>query len=641
MIKSILQAACASVALAGVASAQILVSSNIATSTTWTANNVYDITQQIYVLPGATLTIEAGTVIANSSLGSLAVCRGAQIFINGTQFKPVVFTSTADRATWTGGNPRTGTYRQACNEWGNLTIMGAAYVSENATVGNTATPSSANYAVMEGLVPPAGSGYADYGGGNDDDDSGSVRYCSIRYGGKVLGLNNELNGLSLGGIGRGTDIDHVEIMNNVDDGIEIWGGTVNLKYMSIWNIGDDSFDVDQGWRGKAQFGLIVQGWSVSAAQGSGVGDNSFEVDGAEQSDWQPVTTASIYNWTVVGQPFGATSGDHATAWRDGARVQYRNCVFMDTGDRVVSNDNVDGDGGAGFGFNGTLSWASLWTTPYTTTSLVNAPANPAAFYTSQTSGNLNEIKDSVFFNNNSTAAYTEANLRGVFAAGNNNVLATVSPITSISRTALTTGLGGTLQMANVTSLNPAPANDALTSVAFASGDSFFTAANYRGAFGPGSASWLAGWTASEAFGLTPTNGWRDIGYASNVGTSGAPVLSATGAHVAFAPLNWTISLAKAPVFTLSILAVNGGTTSGGGRIDLPFAGGTLVPDLAGLISFAGFTDATGSTSWAINVPAGFPADYAFYFQAATFDAAGGFTPFGSMTLSNAVAVSID
>jgi hypothetical protein len=80
-------------------------------------------------------------------------------------------------------------------------------------------------------------------------------------------------------------------MNNVDDGIEIWGGTVNLKYFSIWNIGDDSFDVDQGWRGKAQFGLIVQGYSLDANQGSGVGDNVFETDGAEDSDAQPVTTA--------------------------------------------------------------------------------------------------------------------------------------------------------------------------------------------------------------------------------------------------------------------------------------------------------------------------------------------------------------
>ena len=639
-MKSILQAACAAVAFVGLANAQVAVNSNITTSTTWTANNVYDIQQQIYVLPGATLTIEPGTVIACSQLGSLAVCRGAQIYVNGNQFKPVIFTSAADRATWVGGNPKTGTWRATANEWGNLTIMGAGYVSENATVANTPAPNAANFAVMEGLTPPAGSGYADYGGGNDDDDSGSVRYASIRYAGKVLGLNNELNGLSLGGIGRNTDIDHIEIMNNVDDGIEIWGGTVNLKHFAIWNVGDDSLDIDQGWRGKAQFGLIVQGYSLNAAQGSGTGDNAIEMDGAEQSDYQPVTTGSLANLTVIGQPFGTASGDHLTAWRDNARMQIRNSIFMDAGEQVVRNDNVDGDGGAGYGFNGTLSWAATWTTPYTTTSTVNAPANPAAFYQAQSAGNLNQISDCVFYNNNAANAYTEANARGVFAAANNNVLATASPITSITRGPSTTL--GSLTMANVVGLNPAPANDAVDSVGFLSGDSFFTAAKYRGAFAPGAASWLAGWTASEAFGFTVTNGWCDLGYASNVGTSGAPVLSATGAHVAFAPLNWTLSASKAPAFTLSILAVNGGTTSGGGRLDFPFAGGTLIPDAVnGLITFAGFTDGTGSTSWNISVPSGFPAGYAFYFQAATFDAAGAATLFGNMTLSNAVSVTID
>ena len=639
-MKSILQAACAAVAFVGLANAQVVVNSNITTSTTWSASNVYDIQQQIYVLPGATLTIEPGTVIACSALGSLAVCRGAQIFVNGNQFKPVIFTSAADRATWVGGNPKTGTWRASANEWGNLTIMGAGYVSENATVANTPAPNAANFAVMEGLVPPAGSGYADYGGGNDDDDSGSVRYASIRYAGKVIGLNNELNGMSLGGIGRNTDIDHVEIMNNVDDGIEIWGGTVNLKNFAIWNVGDDSLDIDQGWRGKAQFGLIVQGYSLNAAQGSGVGDNAIEVDGAEQSDYQPVTTGSIANMTVIGQPFGTASGDHLTAWRDNARMQIRNSIFMDAGEQVVRNDNVDGDGGAGYGFNGTLSWALTWTTPYTTTSAVNAPANPAAFYQSQSVGNLNQISDCVFYNNNAANAYTEANARGVFGASNNNVLATVSPIASITRGPSTTL--GAITMANVVGLNPAAANDAVNSVGFLSGDSFFTAAKYRGAFAPGQASWLAGWTASEAYGFTVTNGWSDLGYGSNVGTSGAPVLSASGAHVALSASTWNVNMTKAPAFALSLLTVNAGSTNGGGRGDLPFAGGTLVPDaFLGLETFAGFTDATGSTAWSFSIPPIFLQGYAFYFQAANFDASGAATLFGNMTLSNALSVSID
>ena len=489
----------------------VLVSSDIAVSTNWTKNNTYRLQQQIYVLPGATLTIEAGTVIASTAGlgGSLAICRGAQIYANGTQQEPIIFTSTNDTATWTGGNPKTGTWRNACNEWGNLTIMGAAFVSENIIVGNSAFPNGSNYGEMEGLV--AG-GATDtrvrYGGGNDYDSSGSISYVSLRYGGKVISLNNELNGLSLGGIGRGTDIDHVEIMNNVDDGIEIWGGTVDLKYFSIWNVGDDSLDIDQGYRGKIQFGLIVQGYcvtgppAVGSVQGSGMSDNACETDGAENSDYQPVTTASVYNLTVIGQPFGLNSGDHATAWRDNARVQYRNCIFMDIGDRVVSFDNLDGDGAQGYSFNGTLSWAATWTTAHNNYSAVNAPPSPAGFYLSQTSGNLAEIKDSVFYNNTSATAYTEANTVGVFAPANNNVQEPpLSPITTIAREPANFTIQ-TTSMRRVTFLDPRPANSALTSVGAAPNDGFFTPANYRGAFEPNVPTWLCGWTASQAFGLT-------------------------------------------------------------------------------------------------------------------------------------------
>jgi hypothetical protein len=502
-------AACVATTLAvcgGANAAEILVNSDITVSTTWTANNTYNLQTQIYVRNGATLTIEPGTVIASTTNigGAIAVTRGAKIIAAGTQQNPIIWTSKADVATWTAGDPKTGTYRQAVNEWGNLTIMGRAYVSENVVASNTPTPNANNVAPMEGLVAQgAGDPNVLYGGGDDNDDSGVLRYCSFRYGGKVIGLNNELNGLSLGGIGRETDISYIEIMNNVDDGIEIWGGTVNLKYVSIWNIGDDSMDIDQGWRGKAQFGLIVQGYSVSAAQGSGVGDNAWEIDGAEQSDYQPVTTGTIYNFTTIGQPL---SGDHLAAFRDNARMQFRNCIWMDAGEQVVRNDNVDGDGGAGYGFNGTLSWPNTWTTNFNVFSAVNAPANPSAFYTAQTSGKLIEFTDSVFYNNLAANGYTEANARGVFNAGNNNVqIADANgsqlPIKSIVRSGPVQV--GSLFMLPVTSLDPRAANSAVTSVAAAPNDGFFTPVNYRGGFSP-TENWLCTWTAADAYNLIVT-----------------------------------------------------------------------------------------------------------------------------------------
>ncbi len=486
--------------------AEVIVNSDIASSTVWTADNTYNLSTQIYVLPGATLTIEPGTRIASTpsanGSGSLAVTNGAQIFVNGTANNPVVFTSTNDNGTW----------REAANEWGNLTIMGDAYISNTSNgpvAGNVPTPSGSNIANMEGLVSPGNASLIQYGGSDDEYDAGSVTYASIRYAGRVVGLANELNGLSLGGLGRGTDISHIEIMNNVDDGIEIWGGTVNIKNFSIWNVGDDSFDVDQGWRGKAQFGLIVQGYSVDASQGSGVGDNMFEVDGAEDSDAQPVTTATLYNMTAIGQPL---DGDGSTAWRDGARVQYRQSIFMDGGENVVRADGDDGDGSSGYGHNGTLDFASVWTTPFTSTSSVNAGGvNPADLYQAQSAGNasgqgfLAEITDSVFSRNFASGAYDNADLYGVTVAGGSNpakanvVNDTDLPITLVTRGPQVTR--GGKEMLPVISLDPTPANDALISEGTPPQDGFFSYTTYRGAFSPTGPNWLLGWTAADEFGF--------------------------------------------------------------------------------------------------------------------------------------------
>jgi len=496
--------------LAGSASAaNIPVSGNIAVSTTWTADNVYNLVGQVYVLPGATLTIQAGTVVKSNpvDLGSLAVTRGAKIFVNGTQTNPVIMTSTSDTMT---------AWHEGANEWGNLTIMGKGLISASHYSGlpvgsNTKFPSGLNVKQMEGLVAAIpGDPNVMYGGNNDNDDSGSIHFLSLRYGGKVVGLGNELNGLSLGAIGRDTDIDHVEIMNNVDDGIELWGGTVNLKNIAIWNIGDDSFDVDEGWRGKLQFFLGVQGYSVNAAQGSGVGDNVFEMDGAEDSDAQPVTTAVVYNATVIGQPI---HGDQGLALRDNARVQFRNSIFTDIGEQVVKNDNVDGDGGSGYGYNGTLTFASIWATPASASldlattvngcddaapSVCAAGVNfPADLYKSQVDGNLAEVKDTVFYNNLFASGYTTLDTLGVRATGN-NVTATLSPIVSITRAAPV--VKGGLTMLQVTGLDPRAANDAVTSVGMAPADGFFTPAKFRGAFSK-DVNWLLGWTASDAYGF--------------------------------------------------------------------------------------------------------------------------------------------
>lgn len=553
LTQALAAAACASVAASGALAAEVLVSGNVSTSQTWTKNNTYNLQGQVYVTNGATLTIEAGTVIASDVGGSLAVTRDSKLICIGSSAEPVIFTSKTDYLTWTPANPQ-GVWRAAANEWGNLTIMGRGYIGKyggNAPAGNTAAPNANNYFDMEGLVAGGvGDTRTRYGGGDDNDDSGTLRFVSLRYGGKVVGLGNELNGLSLGAVGRGTEIDHIEIMNNVDDGIELWGGAVDLKYFTIWNIGDDSFDVDQGWRGRAQFGLIVAGYSLVANSGSGFCDALVELDGAERSDAQPVTTACFYNVTMIGQP--NSIGKHATKWRDNARAQFRNCIIMDTAGEVVKNDNTDGEannGATGYGHNGTLSWANTWATNYNVTSTVNPFPNAAAIaaaYQAQPNGKLIQFTDTVFWNNIAANAYTEANARGVFDAANNNVGAGPAqrPIQSITRGPNV--INGQAQVVNnVISLDPRPRLAALTSVASAPNNGFFTPAAYRGGFAA-EENWLCNWTAADAYGFSVpppagcatcpsdfngdgTVGGSDLGVLlSNWGTSGAGDLDGDG-----------------------------------------------------------------------------------------------------------------
>ncbi|HNS23057.1 MAG TPA: hypothetical protein PKH24_21340 [Sedimentisphaerales bacterium] len=468
---------------AGVAgAADVNVTSNIVTSTTWTANNVYHLKALIYVEPGASLTIEPGTIIRGTTESALIIAKGAQIFANGRKHAPIIMTSEQDDLV---------TWRASCEEWGNLTIMGNALIAATLDGQGTGQPDGTDTAQMEGLTARfAGDTLPLYGGNDDDDDSGVIRYVSLRYGGKVLSIANELNGMSIGGVGRATEIDYVEIMNNVDDGIEIWGGTVCLKHVSIWNIGDDSFDLDQGYRGKAQFGLIVQGYCGTKSQGSGIGDNCFEMDGAESAAAQPFGAASIYNFTVIGQPY---DGDVGTEWRDNMRAQFGNCVFMDLGDKVILDGGTAGDGG-GYGSTGVPTLAGLFASLFSNYPTNTVGSDPKVLYPNFTSGAWCQFTDCVFYNNKESATLTTF---GQMAPALGNKVVTASPIQAITRDA-PVQVGGKV-MARVISLNPLAANDAVTADGTAPDDGFFTPVAYKGAFG--AHNWLKGWSAADAYGM--------------------------------------------------------------------------------------------------------------------------------------------
>ena len=164
----------------------------------------------------------------------------AKIIAAGTHNNPIVFTALDER-----DNP--GSLSLATTQkWGGLIVLGKADLNH-----------LEDELEIEGF-PSGSSEYIKYGGNDDTDNSGVIRYVSIRYGGYEFAAGEEINGLTLGAVGSGTTIEYVEVYNNSDDGIEFFGGTVNTKYMVMAYNEDESFDIDQGYRGKNQFWFVIQ-----------------------------------------------------------------------------------------------------------------------------------------------------------------------------------------------------------------------------------------------------------------------------------------------------------------------------------------------------------------------------------------------
>lgn len=239
------------------------VSSNITTDTEWTSDNIYVLASRVAVESGATLTIQAGTIIkgkagSEANATALIVARGARIVADGTASAPIIFTSEADNIQ--PGMIASPNLADDINGlWGGVIILGRAPISADADA-----------VQIEGIPPSDQNGL--YGGTVLDDNSGILRYVSIRHGGTDIGEGNEINGLTLGGVGSGTVIDHVEVVANVDDGIEFFGGSVNATNCLVWGQGDDAFDCDQAWTGTLDNFAYVAGANS---------DHALELDGPE------------------------------------------------------------------------------------------------------------------------------------------------------------------------------------------------------------------------------------------------------------------------------------------------------------------------------------------------------------------------
>ena len=249
---------------------------------TWTKNNTYLLQGIVYLDNLATLTIEAGTVIrgdANTVISTLVIQRGATIIANGTPCNPIVFTSSKAAGS------------RAKGDWGGLTVLGKGVTNQGTDV------------PIEGIG--ANEPRARYGGTNNADNSGSIKYVRIEYAGFSIAPGNELNSLTFGGVGSGTTIDYVQTSFGNDDAFEWFGGAVNCKHLVAYRTLDDDFDTDFGYSGLVQFGLGIKDPAISDNPNLPTGASTsegFESDNNGTAPFTPTpkTSASFYNITQIG-----------------------------------------------------------------------------------------------------------------------------------------------------------------------------------------------------------------------------------------------------------------------------------------------------------------------------------------------------
>ena len=268
---------------------------------TWVSDSIYVLNGRVVVDAGATLTVEAGTIIkgeegdgANASV--LIVAKGGMVDMQGTADEPIVMTSVLDNINL---GQRNGSNLDETDKglWGGFIVLGDATISADASE-----------ALIEGL--PANEPWAVYGGSNDADNSGTISYVSVRHGGTLIGDGNEINGITFGGVGNGTTINNIEVFATLDDGVEFFGGSVNATNVSVTAQGDDAFDIDQAYSGTIDNFVYVAG---------GDSDHGLEIDGPEGSVTGSFT---LKNGTLLGG-----NGEYAD-FRDGAMGNVENVFFF-------------------------------------------------------------------------------------------------------------------------------------------------------------------------------------------------------------------------------------------------------------------------------------------------------------------------
>lgn len=294
---------------AGSDSSVVRLKGDITANQTLSASKKYLLDGFVYVKSGVTLTIEPGTVIMGdkASKGTLVITRGGKINAEGTAAKPIVFTSAQPAGA------------RAQGDWGGVILLGKA--KTNAAGGEAK--------IEGGLIPTAGGNEKDYiwyGGTDDADNSGVLKYVRIEFGGIYYSPDNEINGLTMGGVGSGTKISYVQVYRSGDDAFEWFGGSVNCDHLVATYTWDDDFDTDNGFSGKVQFGVAQRYKAIADVSGS----NGFESDNdSNGSENKPQTKAYFSNMTIVGPIISGNSASGINAnFQHGAQIRRNSSMSL-------------------------------------------------------------------------------------------------------------------------------------------------------------------------------------------------------------------------------------------------------------------------------------------------------------------------
>jgi hypothetical protein len=466
-----------------------------------TSSTITFVANGVFMLPGMSVTgagIAAGTTVASTQGNVITLSTP----ITGT-------VSAGDVITFAGAyTSAAGSTGQFFTQPGNPTF----------TVGNGPLQLVSG-TIHANLMFPFVSGGTAF---DDNDNSGVMKYVSIRHSGAILAVGAEINGLTLASVGRGTTVDHIEIISCADDNIEIFGGTVNLKYITTLFGNDDMFDYDLGWKGKCQFFFGMKnptGVDTPSAE-SPDNDNGIEADSHDNSSMTTFRSHPfLYNFTIVGNTKSTPTADNrglaGANFKDGAEGELYNSIFANFKNGINLAKSL-----SGVTYNSWHNWRNTGTTESPNTNAV-AVANSLKIKcntilmntTYPTTVNIatpvanvtNGLGiDASSSNANATAATTVTGGEfDQFLADGNTVQTAAIPGFSyaftVNSAAMTVGT-----KADVTP-NPAvaTANTALPAGCPTPVDGFFEPANYRGAFSstPGD-NWLSNWSYSQVLGST-------------------------------------------------------------------------------------------------------------------------------------------